>query len=930
MTPELVILRIQSVLSGKSDISTLQQRSLAAEYKGMCDLASSKLESCAALIRAGRDYVAMQIAETSPQLLDLINALSFKEYDQWIKFCKSEDFPVPSVFDEIQIELLNSIYAKQITQAHPLYRDFRRAVRQRSTFEALCIIRTICKINSNDTQARRELDKLSKKFTLENLAELKKAFAKNDESKIIELCRILKDFQTYISDDETWTKVHSKIAEFEARAEQKRIQEILETLHNRDNLDCNTILSLASEFQILTSSKPDSVNEEDSKFVDEASAMAAEDYDRKTAEQEAIKARNQIIIELEGTGKFSSNAKNLDYLKSLGKIAKDHLNATEYKRLNRRISSLKSAILRGRLFTFAVLVTICSLAGLAFWSLTQERSNRDRNLNAQMQFESALKIRNISDYETALENFEDKYSDILATDPSIQIKLDSAKQAIKPTKEAVESLNKSMEELSAFDFASSSSARWQGAFDKLSEIKTQSAKLEENFDLGLTAKANELSRLFQIKIDDKRSEIKNRLSEGFEQASAIVKELETMPADYAPLENKLQSTLAALKPYVEDTSALFRLHAFDVEKFNSLTAELASISSRFKDFEQQKNALLLSVSLSDYFQKLSDYSKSSNVRADLSAKMNAMVSKKDLFTNAMFNGICTLEAAELATEKPSFIKNPDIFNLPIFTNIWSYMKNGKPAFTNGKVEEKKSSWDGGNSEIIQRAEEITLGGNIKVNIYRLVQVSGKLPKGDLLTRETFSPESAFIKSLLEKDGAKPLISLISKIANAKINPLFKLRLEQMIFSQLSDDKIKSGLAYSGKAQERMLKVEELSKGLQNWSWMFELPSKANLVENELYKTELADFYPEAMANCKVAAALIKNPMKIAGFADENSKPKFAKEQTGSVWGIDDEDGEYKKLGQDNKLSKKPAPYTPLLLEKISREKLFEIANKEIN
>ena len=154
MTPQLLIVKIQSILGGSSSAGEQQKRALAAEYCRMCSDANEHLERVVALIRAGREYPALQVAESSV-LLDSLNALVFPELAQWRDLCASEDYPVPPPFDEERIGLVQSLYSKGITQTHPLYRDFRRAMRLRDYPAALSVIRTIVKINSYDAEAAR-------------------------------------------------------------------------------------------------------------------------------------------------------------------------------------------------------------------------------------------------------------------------------------------------------------------------------------------------------------------------------------------------------------------------------------------------------------------------------------------------------------------------------------------------------------------------------------------------------------------------------------------------------------------------------------------------------------------------------------------------------------------------------------------------------
>ena len=87
MTPQLLTVKIQAILGGRSNASDMQKRSVATEYYKLCAQTESQLEHCVALIKAGRDYTALQVAESS-DLLDTLNALLFPEIEQWRAFCE--------------------------------------------------------------------------------------------------------------------------------------------------------------------------------------------------------------------------------------------------------------------------------------------------------------------------------------------------------------------------------------------------------------------------------------------------------------------------------------------------------------------------------------------------------------------------------------------------------------------------------------------------------------------------------------------------------------------------------------------------------------------------------------------------------------------------------------------------------------------------
>jgi hypothetical protein len=162
MQIDRLIARIRGQLElGSPD---LEARSLAGEYAALCARARERLEQCAGLIRGGQEHAAFQVAESEPDLLGLCAQLSFAESERWHALCRERGLPTGFAMDDQQVVAVEGLYGKEIGENHPLYRDYREAMRTRQEDRALTILRSIVRINPNDPNARSELDRLSTKF----------------------------------------------------------------------------------------------------------------------------------------------------------------------------------------------------------------------------------------------------------------------------------------------------------------------------------------------------------------------------------------------------------------------------------------------------------------------------------------------------------------------------------------------------------------------------------------------------------------------------------------------------------------------------------------------------------------------------------------------------------------------------------------------
>ncbi len=183
-------------IRGQLEIGTpdLEARTLASEYTALCQRARERLEQCNTLIRNGNDYAAFQIAEIEPDLLTLCSQLSFADSERWHTLCRERGLPSGFILDEQHILAVEGLYGKSIGENHPLYREYREAMRTRDEDRALNVLRSIVRINPEDPTARSELIRLSAKFIRESLNHLGKLLDENKEDEAINLMGLMERF----------------------------------------------------------------------------------------------------------------------------------------------------------------------------------------------------------------------------------------------------------------------------------------------------------------------------------------------------------------------------------------------------------------------------------------------------------------------------------------------------------------------------------------------------------------------------------------------------------------------------------------------------------------------------------------------------------------------------------------------------------------
>jgi hypothetical protein len=251
MKLDRLLSRIRAALQDYA--SEFEQRALAAEYTEWCTKASQRLEQIVPLIREGQDFPALQIAESPPPVLDLVRQLSFAEAEKWRMFCRQRGLPTPQPFDERSVDLVNQLYGKNISETHPLYREYRQAIRTRHEEQALQVLQSIRRVNPDDANAHAEYSRLAHKIFDRRRAELADALKHNDAPRTLGVMEAveLNDLPAR-EQDETWLQaIHFREEQQLEAARQRCINLVNELRQTRQNRNWKDALPLLAEWDLL-------------------------------------------------------------------------------------------------------------------------------------------------------------------------------------------------------------------------------------------------------------------------------------------------------------------------------------------------------------------------------------------------------------------------------------------------------------------------------------------------------------------------------------------------------------------------------------------------------------------------------------------------------------------------------------------------------
>ena len=180
-----IIEDIVNLLKGRTLSSSPEV--VAENYAKACESANQRLSKISRILEEGSEIEALQVAEQQPRLIPLIELLSFGEEIKWQTFCEENGHAVATLIDFRLAEELLSIYDKGLSPNHPLYREYRAAIRSKDDGKALELLRIISQLNPSDTNASKEIERLSRKITLDLMGQLDELLQSGETEEVF-LC----------------------------------------------------------------------------------------------------------------------------------------------------------------------------------------------------------------------------------------------------------------------------------------------------------------------------------------------------------------------------------------------------------------------------------------------------------------------------------------------------------------------------------------------------------------------------------------------------------------------------------------------------------------------------------------------------------------------------------------------------------------------
>src|SRR6185312_633192 len=167
---------------------------LAEEFANACRAANQRLQQCESMIRANDRLQAIQLAESAPNLLDLIGLLESHESVAWRAYCQKNALPVAERIDARAVQVLNECYRQGISTDHPLYAAYRKATLTRNDTEALNALRSIARLNPSDANAASELTRMDAKVLAARVEQLATVLESGNAAQVVSEIESIESF----------------------------------------------------------------------------------------------------------------------------------------------------------------------------------------------------------------------------------------------------------------------------------------------------------------------------------------------------------------------------------------------------------------------------------------------------------------------------------------------------------------------------------------------------------------------------------------------------------------------------------------------------------------------------------------------------------------------------------------------------------------
>ena len=187
MNVDRLIHRIEKAL--REEISNEALAELATEYARYRALVKGRLDKCMVLMGSQQDFTALEVAEQSPQLFPLMEKLSFAKEDDWKELCLSHGLDFGPDWEQDQVDRLEKLYSKKMSEDSPVFREYRDAARSRDDERIFRTLKKLLKEHPGHPAAKRHYLQLSRKMLSAKIDQLELLAGEGREEEFLALMK---------------------------------------------------------------------------------------------------------------------------------------------------------------------------------------------------------------------------------------------------------------------------------------------------------------------------------------------------------------------------------------------------------------------------------------------------------------------------------------------------------------------------------------------------------------------------------------------------------------------------------------------------------------------------------------------------------------------------------------------------------------------
>ncbi len=968
MKLDRLLSRIRAALSGYA--SEFELRALADEYVALCAKAAQRLEQVVPLIREGQDFPALQIAESPPSVLDLVRQLSFAEADHWRTFCRQRNLPAAPPFDERSVDLVNQLYGKKISETHPLYREYRQAIRTRHDEQALRVLQSIRRINHDDANAHAEFARLAHKLFVQRRGELAGALDRHEAARVLALMDSFEaDNWPGRDEDPTWRRALKFREEHQFVEARARCQDLAAQLRQlRIEGRWQDALPMLAEWDTLRGQFSFTLPPDTEALAAGAREWAAGLLSGRMQEQERERSWDRVAARLNElaaenpakkpdpilTEQIAELATQSSTLAAQAHDQNNHAPPPELlERVNAAAESLRRQLRRRKLtlagVTAAAILLIVAVAAIAIRAQVR-RVRQQAALTAIAQDYNDGAAVTLAD---ALKNYDADFGGQPVDDATTKA-LDQTRAYAKVHLAALDRFN---QELALVRQAAEKPSPNQiaGLFKTLDGLDQETSDLGAGDAQHAKAALHELRLRLNQQLAGDQDARTARLADIYSRADQIV----TQQLDSAQTADAAQTAVAAARKITAEADALTvdpsqrsLAEAATFQKLTALVAKLDQLGPAAESVIASRAQLAQVNSLADYQAVIEALAPNPLGNDPDVAAAHALGSKKPDWTGAAQHILLPDDAetwAFLGTLSEARLQPADdnqkediafarltqngalgnLYRADLVTYANDTVTARQPLFLAGppSVEEHKNDTE---HELTMTSKVIAGDGTTPEKIVGWLQFNGLKGNGQKFENVQPAPEAklvARVADAYDKDRSairEPLLRVLDDLrADAGSSPLLKAYFQQEILRIMQDRPRDWGLTFSPTAKKDAEELTRLTGGhLQPGDWLFtpaDSPLPANL--RAFYKgTGGVSYYQEALANLQELLKKHATPVFFAGYVDLDNAPHLAGSapEGATLWGFN-ADGVWRPLyerrgGQISGRSGEgvPARLTPLV------------------